>query len=153
VDDLLELDVRLRNINYKLNQLTRKYLAEKGLTMSRFWVLLNLKKHGQLSLGALQRHLFLAASSTSQLVDSLVQDGLVTRVRDDDDRRLVHLELTEAGATVLEDALSFRYEQIAGVLSDRANPKIKTALEVMALLDDGLRINLEAACPKQGGTR
>jgi len=151
MDDLFELDVRLRNINYKLNRLTRKYLEAKGLTLPRFWVLLNLKKHGRLSLGALKDHLFLAASSTSQLVDSLVQDGLVTRIRDEDDRRLLHLELTEAGATVLEDALSFRYEQIAGVLSDRANPKIKTALEVMALLDDGLRINLQAVCPKQGG--
>ena len=46
-----------------------------------------------------------AVNSVTSIVDNLEQKGLVRRVRSEDDRRIIRVELTDAGRLIHQDAL------------------------------------------------
>ncbi|OAT80306.1 MarR family winged helix-turn-helix transcriptional regulator [Desulfotomaculum copahuensis] len=108
MNEIKKFEESLRSVNRTINYLTRVFLAERGLSMSRFRVLLHLDTGQGINMSRLQTHMLLASATITGLVDSLVGDGLVVRWRDDEDRRMVYLRLTEAGAAVREEVLEFR---------------------------------------------
>jgi DNA-binding MarR family transcriptional regulator len=72
-------------------------LREAGLTPAQAEVLDVLRDRAPLSLADLGRLLVCETGSPSRLVDALVQRGLVTRTPSPHDRRVVSLDLTDAG--------------------------------------------------------
>ncbi len=73
-------------------------LAKVGLSMPKYSVLNELVSAGNaLSLSDLANRLSCVRSNMTQLVDRLEADGLVKRVDDPNDRRIVQAELTEEG--------------------------------------------------------
>lgn len=71
-----------------------------GLTPAQHQLLLAIRGHagGAPSVGEVAQHLMLRHHSVVGLVDRAVACGLVARVVDNDDHRVVRLELTEDGA-------------------------------------------------------
>lgn len=72
------------------------------LTMQQLRVLLAIARQEGLPVHRLGQQLGVSAPTASGLVDRLAEKGLVARVDDPDDRRVRHLRLTPAGATLLE---------------------------------------------------
>jgi len=105
---IADLEMLLREINHALNLYTRCFLNEKGITMSRFWVMNKLSLDKPITMKDLQKHLLLAPATLTGLIDNLVDDRLVKRWRDDTDRRLVYLALTPEGHKLLNDILQYR---------------------------------------------
>jgi DNA-binding MarR family transcriptional regulator len=70
----------------------------------------------------LATHLFLKISTVTRLVDGMVKKKLVRRRRDEKDKRVVRVELTEGGLRVLqkitEDLLSQEEELLASLSED-----------------------------------
>ncbi|MFZ5634185.1 MAG: MarR family winged helix-turn-helix transcriptional regulator [Bacillota bacterium] len=97
----------LRSVNRVISYRTRVFLAQRGLSMSRFQVLLHLRTGQGTNMGCLQSHLLLAPATITGLVDGLVNDGLVERWRDEEDRRVVYLRLTGAGEDLRGEVLDF----------------------------------------------
>jgi DNA-binding MarR family transcriptional regulator len=96
------------------NALTRAYrplLQEIGLTYPQYLVLLVLWEHRARTIGAIADDLQLATHAVSPIVDRLEGAGLVRRVRDDVDGRVVNVELLPAGAD-LEGAAAAVQEEI-----------------------------------------
>jgi DNA-binding MarR family transcriptional regulator len=58
-----------------------------------------------------------SAGTLTGIVDRLIEDGLVERVRDQDDRRVVHVALTPEGNTRLAKVEAARREDMARMLS------------------------------------
>ncbi|EIW00917.1 MarR family winged helix-turn-helix transcriptional regulator [Thermoanaerobacter siderophilus] len=110
------LEMFLREINHILNLYTRSYLNEKNITMARFWVMNKLSADNPITMKELQRRLLLAPGTLTGLVDNLVSDGLVERWRDETDRRLVYLKLTQAGDKLLKEILQYRTSILANIL-------------------------------------
>jgi DNA-binding MarR family transcriptional regulator len=54
-------------------------------------------KGGQMTMNALSEWMSLATSTMTRIVDNLVRDGYIERTQDDQDRRVVHVSLTEKG--------------------------------------------------------
>ncbi|WP_029688559.1 MarR family transcriptional regulator [Thermoanaerobacter sp. A7A] len=110
------LEMFLREINHILNLYTRSYLNEKNITMARFWVMNKLSADNPITMKELQRRLLLAPATLTGLVDNLVSDGLVERWRDETDRRLVYLKLTQEGDKLLKEILQYRTSILANIL-------------------------------------
>jgi len=110
------LEMFLREINHILNLYTRSYLNEKNITMARFWVMNKLSADNPITMKELQRRLLLAPGTLTGLVDNLVSDGLVERWRDETDRRLVYLKLTQEGDKLLKEILQYRTSILANIL-------------------------------------
>lgn len=77
---------------------------EVGLTAAQHQLLLAVRGHrGPPSVGELAEHLGLRHHSTVELVDRAAQAGLVTRIADAVDQRVVRVVLTAEGESRLRD--------------------------------------------------
>lgn len=76
----------------RMDALTR----EQSMPLSHILILISLRRE-ELSIGALSDRLGIAKPNITPLVDSLCSNGLVERVRDGADRRVVNVRLTEDG--------------------------------------------------------
>ena len=74
-----------------------------GVTLAQCLVLTGVEEHGHLTMGQLASALRLEFSALSRTVDGLVKKKLLARLRDDSDRRLVWIRLTEAGYSTCQE--------------------------------------------------
>lgn len=73
------------------------YLSSLGVTAAQFVVIVRLVGAGKKSASDLCKELSYDAGAMTRMIDRLENKGLVRRARCVKDRRLIYLELTEAG--------------------------------------------------------
>jgi uncharacterized protein YeaO (DUF488 family)/DNA-binding MarR family transcriptional regulator len=86
-----------------------------GLTPAQHQLLLAIRGHGDPrgpTIGEVADYLLLRHHSTVELVDRADRAGLVSRARDDDDRRVVRLRLTGSGTERLERLSALHLEEL-----------------------------------------
>jgi DNA-binding MarR family transcriptional regulator len=105
-ETLSELIGRLRLAMTRLGRQLRRE-DPRDLTLAGLSALSAVAAAGRLSLGELAEAERLSAPTVTRLVDRLEQAGLMRRLADELDRRVVRVELTEAG----RDLLAVRWEQ------------------------------------------
>src|ERR1700733_3805222 len=76
-------------------------LARLGLTSGQLGVIEALMHLGPLSQGELGRKLLRSGGNVTTVIDNLERRGLVARRRNPEDRRVVTVELTVAGARLI----------------------------------------------------
>jgi DNA-binding MarR family transcriptional regulator len=84
-------------------------LATHGLDQSHLDVLGVLRRSGppyRLTAGELSRRCRVTPGATTQRVQSMERDGLVERVREEPDRRTVHVQLTTSGLRRLDEVFA-----------------------------------------------
>ena len=124
--DLRPLAIRLhRSLNAFVRQYqfrNRNEICCYGITVSGCYLLQVLNDKGPRSMQELATHLFLKISTVTRLVDGMAQKKLVRRQRDEKDKRVVRVELTEGGDRVLqkisEDLLSQEEALLASLSED-----------------------------------
>jgi len=98
----------------------REIAAQRfAITVEQFHILRQVGK-GINSVSEIAEAKFISQSAISQAVETLVQRGLLTRQPDANDRRIVRLQLTEAGRSLLDNVfeenrrwLELRFEGLA----------------------------------------
>ncbi|NEA34537.1 MarR family transcriptional regulator [Streptomyces sp. SID13031] len=103
-----ELTKRVMLLAGDLNEVTRRVLRELGLTTAEFDVLGSLRRSGapcRMKPTDLSRSLLLSSGGTSNVVNQLVNRGLVVREPDPDDGRGTQIRLTAKGIEVAEQAV------------------------------------------------
>lgn len=111
---------RLRMV---LGQLARRLrpteaVLAAGLTPTRVSVLLNTVRNGPIRLAEVAEHEGLNPTLLSRTVAHLAQDGLVTRIADEDDRRSAWLEATPAGRELAERIREQRTHAVEAALAE-----------------------------------
>lgn len=91
----------LRRIIRAVGLYSKELLRRRNLTTSQLATLRQLARRGALSAGDLARGIAVSQATITGIVDRLERRGLVTRVRDMEDRRRVVIDLTEAGREVV----------------------------------------------------
>jgi DNA-binding MarR family transcriptional regulator len=86
------------------------YARERGLSMSQFGVLFHLNRMPSCGVSDLGDHLGVTSAAASQLLDRLVQQGLIQRTEDPHDRRVKQIALTDEGRQVLDEGLQARQD-------------------------------------------
>ena len=106
--DPLRLDDQLCFALYAAtNAVTRSYkpkLAQIGITYPQYILLLVLWQHGSRTISDIARRLKLPANGITPVIDRLESAGLVVRVRDPDDRRVISIHLTAEGVALQDQA-------------------------------------------------
>ena len=102
-------------------QLNAQLLADHGLTISDYEVLLRLSRSPDRRMRRvdLAGEILLTASGVTRLLDGLEQSGFVERGTCASDRRVVYAVLTDAGAEKLEAASESHRAQIDALLTGR----------------------------------
>jgi DNA-binding MarR family transcriptional regulator len=91
-------------------------------------VLQHLAMSGPLTVGEAARHFSRAQSVVSEMVDRLVDHGLVERMRDERDRRRVLVWLTPAGLELLERNREVLSRELVEAAMQRMKPAARRAL-------------------------
>lgn len=88
----------------------RPLLDALGLTYPQYLVLLVLWEHRSCRLGEIADELHLATHAVSPIIDRMEEAGLVRRMKDDTDGRVVHVVLTDSGAALESSAAAVQEE-------------------------------------------
>jgi DNA-binding MarR family transcriptional regulator len=83
---------------------TWRYAKRTGLSMPQFGLLRRLYHGGACEVHEIGQHFDVSSAAASQLVDRLVQSGLVARTENPDDRRTRQVDLTAKGRAIVEKA-------------------------------------------------
>ncbi|WAH38906.1 MarR family winged helix-turn-helix transcriptional regulator [Alicyclobacillus dauci] len=116
--DNMENVSRLDTILERLVRIMKTRSEPIGLTTTQFFVLRYLDFTQQAKSSDLARIAGLSPGAITQVCDELVRLGFVERVRSKEDRRVVFVELTEAGRSKLKAILSQRAIRL-GQLMDK----------------------------------
>jgi DNA-binding MarR family transcriptional regulator len=91
-------------------------LVKQGVSMTHLHVMWLLEEHGELAMSRLADLLDVSLSNATGLIDRMEERGLIARVRVPDDRRAVHVRLTGAGQTVLDEVQVMREDLTQAIL-------------------------------------
>jgi len=95
------------------------------ISLVHLQVLMLLDGEGPPAMHALAEALDVSQASATGIVDRMEQRGLVTRLRDDDDRRVIHVALTDAGRQLLAGVAAERRERLALVLAELTDDELE----------------------------
>ena len=83
--------------------------------------------------------MFLAFSTTTDLIDRMEKHQLVQRVRDEKDRRVVRIHLLEEGERIIEEVINKRQQYLSGVLVNFNESDIMSLKGILAKLHQEMK--------------
>jgi MarR family 2-MHQ and catechol resistance regulon transcriptional repressor len=112
-------------------------LNKKKLTMSQFGVLESLYYIGPMCQREIGTKILKSTANITTVIDNLEKRSLVKRIRQEDDRRYITVNITEKGKTHLESIIPFHMKEI---------------FKRMEILSEVERKSLYTICKKLGTT-
>jgi DNA-binding MarR family transcriptional regulator len=124
-----DLDELAQELMRRFDVLTREFAPQESSNLSRVesTLLGFLAEHGPVTMSEISSLLGLALSSTTGLIDRLVERRLVERARPESDRRTVRVMLTTRGKRALETYAADRTRLARGML-ERLEPREREVL-------------------------
>ena len=110
------------------------FAKSTGLSMLQFSVMMQLHYKGACGMSQVSERFEITAAAASQLVDKLVQSGLVKRDEDPHDRRAKVLNITDKGRELIQRGIEERYrwvDQLEGKLTMGERAQVSEALNIM----------------------
>lgn len=115
---VVEIEDLLRNVSTMLKKRGRDIISQFEITPPQLDALLVLREFGELTMGELCQKMFLACSTATDLIDRMERNGLIERVRDTADRRVIRLKVLLKGTKVIDDVLDARRNYLGTILSE-----------------------------------
>jgi MarR family transcriptional regulator, organic hydroperoxide resistance regulator len=112
----------------------RDQIKVHGFTTSQCYALIELYKAGSLTMNELSERMNLNTSTMTRIMDNLVRDKYVERDRDEADRRIVVVRLTEKGKEAtgkLNDTVIDYYRQIIANIPEGQMEEILKSVEIL----------------------
>lgn len=110
-----------------------RYSRDIGLSMPQLGALFHISRKGS-SVTGLGEHLGVTSAAASQMLEHLVQQGLISRAEDPSDRRVKQLSLTEKGQKILQESIHARQawlDELASGLLESEKLQVRTALKIL----------------------
>lgn len=101
---ITEIVQSFRRIFKAIHQYSEEVLKEFGVTGPQLWLLKTLRQEGGTSVSELSQKMFLHISTVSGIIDRLEAKGYVSRKREEADRRIVMVYLTNTGKRIVDKA-------------------------------------------------
>ncbi|BBZ12657.1 MarR family winged helix-turn-helix transcriptional regulator [Mycobacterium branderi] len=114
-DDVYARLLRLRTELRRFERWSAEQAQAAGLTPMQHQLLLAIRGHADRrgpTIGDVAEYLLLRHHSAGELIQRAAAAGLVARVRDSDDHRVIRLQLTDDGAERLEALTAMHAEEV-----------------------------------------
>lgn len=126
----------------KIHQFMTKALAAYDITPEQWVVLQIVSKELNLSQQDLSARLEKDKNSTKALVDRLIKKELMTRQKDETDKRFYKLQATPAGVRLTKKIAELDYEFMQKVESDFTVEELASFTETLAKLEEKITAKL-----------
>ncbi len=118
-------------------------MKQDGLSMPQIYTLMYLYHEGEVRISEIGVLMDVGKAAASQLVDRLVQQGLVERVEDERDRRAKNIRLLPKSLALIEKGLEVQRKQMGGVLVHLTPEQQAVVQNAFIYLIDGMhQLNL-----------
>lgn len=94
----------IRRIFQVVNEQSKKAKRETGLTGPQLWAIKMIGDLSPVRVSDLAARMYLHPATVVGILNRLELQGLIKRIRTNEDRRVVHIELTDAGNAILAKA-------------------------------------------------
>ncbi|ESU30742.1 MarR family transcriptional regulator [Bacillus sp. 17376] len=139
LETVADIEKDLRYISGIIKQKGRELLSNYTITPPQFIALQWLFEDGDMTIGELSNKMFLACSTTTDLVDRMEKNELVVRVKDPNDRRVVRIHLLDEGERIIDEVIKKRQLYLQEVLKDFSGEEILSLKEGLAKLHQEMR--------------
>ena len=129
---------------HAIQTLTR---PEIGLTMPQMITLVAIHDCGSCRMGALADMTQQSGGTLTGIVDRLIDDGLVERVRSAEDRRVIEVTLTAAGQARVAGVLVARRDDMERILASFSEYDLEHFEALLVQCLHGLRGTTDSAAP------
>ncbi|NIK11133.1 MarR family winged helix-turn-helix transcriptional regulator [Alkalibacillus almallahensis] len=136
---IAELEKDVRYISNMVKQRGREILNHYPITPPQFIALQWLLDSGDLTIGELSKKMYLAFSTTTDLVDRMEKNELIERIRDPKDRRVVRIHLLSKGKDIIDEVIDKRQEYLKDVLSSYSVEEVETLRRSMTQLFEEMK--------------
>jgi len=137
----------VREIIYQIRRLmqagelfTKELNKTYQVSATQLHCLLALYDHGPLSPSQIARHIMVKSSTVTGIIDRLEQKDLVYRLRDSPDRRVITIQLTEAGRELTQHAPPPLQQKIVEGLKKLPEEEIKQIILSLSKLTQMLDV-------------
>lgn len=110
-------------------------LAKVALTPPQFYVLATIGYAGSLPFGEIGAKMMVTVSNLTGIVDRLEEKKLVLRKRDQTDRRVVHVTLTQKGSQLYKNTIPLFERSISQIFSSLDLPRQKALSALLRTLN------------------
>lgn len=124
----------IRRIYQVLGERSRKVEHETGLTGSQLWVVKMLDGAAPMKVSELARRMHLHPATMVGVLDRLEAKGLVQRTRSNDDRRVVHIFITDQGRELIRSSPEMAQGLLAKGLETLTDKKVKIISEGLEMI-------------------
>ncbi|MFJ5717237.1 MarR family winged helix-turn-helix transcriptional regulator [Neobacillus sp. NPDC093127] len=138
-DIVANIEKDLRYISGIIKQKGREMLSNYKITPPQFVALQWLFEDGDMTIGELSNKMYLACSTTTDLVDRMEKNLLVERVKDSSDRRVVRIHLLEEGNRIIDEVIKKRRVYLQEVLVNFSVEEIQILQSSMMKLHQEMR--------------
>jgi MarR family transcriptional regulator, organic hydroperoxide resistance regulator len=139
LDTVADIEKDLRYISGIIKQKGRELLSNYTITPPQFVALQWLFEDGDMTIGELSNKMFLACSTTTDLVDRMEKNELVVRVKDPNDRRVVRIHLLTEGERIIDEVIKKRQLYLQEVLKDFSGEEILSLKNNLSKLHHEMR--------------
>jgi DNA-binding MarR family transcriptional regulator len=122
-------------------------LVKQGVSMTHLHVLWTLQHHGDLSMRHLAELLDVSVSSATGIIDRMEERGLVVRARVPGDRRVVLVQLADAGLQALEEIQAVRHGRMTSILAHLAPAQLECLAQALVDIRSALAAEESSAHP------
>ncbi len=124
----------LRRVHQAINDYSRAAVASTGLTAPQLWALKILNNTAPLKVSELARRMYLHPATVVGILDRLESKELLCRVRSKEDRRVVHLHLSELGKNLVANAPEVAQDMLTKGLDALPEEQFRCVEEGMKLM-------------------
>lgn len=139
IEIVADIEKDLRYIAGIIKQKGREILSNYTITPPQFVALQWLFEEGDMTIGELSNKMYLAFSTTTDLVDRMERNELVKRLKDPNDRRVVRIHLLEEGERIIEEVIQKRQEYLQEVLRNFSEEEVITLKDNLMRLHQDMR--------------
>ena len=107
-ENIINIEKHLRKVDYIIRLKGREILNDFNITVPQFTALQILVNYGELTIGELSKKMALACSTITDLIDRMEKSNLVIRKKDQNDRRIVRIEVLPIGHEIMKKVLEKR---------------------------------------------
>jgi len=115
-DKIIAIEETSRRVCGRIKNKGREILSDFEITPPQFEALLILIDEGELTTSELSGKMYLACSTVTDLLDRMERNGLVQRIKDEKDRRIVRLKVMEKGHVLIDHLLAARQNYLEDIL-------------------------------------
>jgi MarR family transcriptional regulator, 2-MHQ and catechol-resistance regulon repressor len=121
----------LMQTSKRVHDRIKEEMTKNKLSITEFSVLEVLYHKGKQTIQQIGKSILISSGSMTYVIDKLEQRGLVSRNACPDDRRVIHVLLTDEGNTVMNEIMPTYHELVSGMFSSLSGHDAETFVQLL----------------------